>query len=473
MRKLYWYITAYIRKHGIKFILAVATGILIFSVVVPTLVKNLSQKQRYYVGIVGEYNLNNLPLVIKKQLSQGLMTTQADGTFTPDLAEKLIIENGGLRYRFVLPENLFWQDGKEFQPTDINYQLKDTQVTIEGQQIIFDLPAVFASFPQVLTPQLLRIEREKVWNLFEREKVIGLGEARLTSFKYNDQSKRSLSQVVVDNLKTKQRFVYRFYFTQDQAVEAFQLGQVDYLIDVTNLNQIKDWETTAVNERLLADQYLAVFFNNSDPIMTKNLRQALSYSVEKESPGMTRTLGPITESSWAFFKGTKRYDKNLDSAVDRLLDEMPGEPIEIELTTTNNYFDVASRIKEDWEQLGAKAAETCLNDKEFKDKDACEYLRIKVKVQIQSFPDTNNFQTLLIGQQVSADPDQYNLWHSGLATNFTKYKNTKVDNLLEKGRQTVDQKERLTIYQEFQQVLLEDPPAIFLWYLKSADLARK
>jgi ABC-type transport system substrate-binding protein len=195
--------------------------------------------------------------------------------------------------------------------------------------------------------------------------------------------------------------------------------------------------------------------------------------VEKERAGYGRALGPISENSWAFFKGIKRYDKNLEDGVARLLEELPGEPIELKLTTTTSYFDVASRIKEDWEELGKVAAEACLAKEETVDKTVCEYLRIKVTVQIQAFPDTNDFETLLIGQQVSSDPDQYGLWHSGLATNFTHYKNTKVDSLLEKGRQTVDTKERITLYQEFQQNLLEDPPAIFLWYLKSSYLARK
>jgi ABC-type transport system substrate-binding protein len=43
---------------------------------------------------------------------------------------------------------------------------------------------------------------------------------------------------------------------------------------------------------------------------------------------------------------------------------------------------------------------------------------------------------------------------------------------LEKGRQTLDKKERTDIYQEFQQFFLEDTPAIFLRYLYSYDIKR-
>ena len=78
-----------------------------------------------------------------------------------------------------------------------------------------------------------------------------------------------------------------------------------------------------------------------------------------------------------------------------------------------------------------------------------------------------------MGQESPPDPDQYFLWHSEQPTNFTRYKNTRIDSLLEKGRKTLDQQERTTIYQEFQQFLLEDPPAIFLRHLQSFELQRK
>jgi peptide/nickel transport system substrate-binding protein len=79
---------------------------------------------------------------------------------------------------------------------------------------------------------------------------------------------------------------------------------------------------------------------------------------------------------------------------------------------------------------------------------------------------------LLLGQEIPIDPDQYVMWHSSQATNFTNYKNTRIDSLLEKGRQTTEIAERRTIYQEFQQYLLEDPPAIFLKYLDNISIAR-
>jgi len=97
---------------------------------------------------------------------------------------------------------------------------------------------------------------------------------------------------------------------------------------------------------------------------------------------------------------------------------------------------------------------------------------LKSPLKISNFPDLSNYQLLLIGQESSIDPDQYFMWHSSQSTNFTHYKNTRIDSLLEKGRKTLDLEERRTIYQEFQQYLLEDPPAIFLRYLNNYSIAR-
>jgi len=105
-------------------------------------------------------------------------------------------------------------------------------------------------------------------------------------------------------------------------------------------------------------------------------------------------------------------------------------------------------------------------------KNCVTILGINLRIKISNFPDTNNFQLLLMGQSIPTDPDQYFMWHSTQATNFTRYKNTRIDSLLERGRQTIDTEERKSIYQEFQQFLLEDPPAVFLRYLERFSIAR-
>ncbi len=142
------------------------------------------------------------------------------------------------------------------------------------------------------------------------------------------------------------------------------------------------------------------------------------------------------------------------------------------MTTTNLFKSDADRIQETWEAFGDEAVTACQNSSEIENTSRCDNLDIDIAVRYTSFPDTNDFETLLIGQEIPADPDQYYLWHSEQATNFTGYKNTRVDKLLEQGRQVAEREERRGIYQQFQQFFLEDSPAVFLRHLESYEITR-
>jgi peptide/nickel transport system substrate-binding protein len=132
-----------------------------------------------------------------------------------------------------------------------------------------------------------------------------------------------------------------------------------------------------------------------------------------------------------------------------LLSANPNFTLDLELTTTPTYTGLAETIIESWEKLG-----------------------VKVKLKIVAYPDTNDYQILLIGQEIPADPDQYGLWHTTQATNITKYQNAKIDKLLEDGRKEQNQQKRKEIYQDFQRFLVEDCPAAFLYQLTTYNLSR-
>ncbi len=67
--------------------------------------------------------------------------------------------------------------------------------------------------------------------------------------------------------------------------------------------------------------------------------------------------------------------------------------------------------------------------------------------------------------EIPKDPDQYSLWHSTqMQTNITKYKNVKIDKLLEDARTTSDENKRKELYFDFQKFLMEDAPATFIYH---------
>jgi len=75
---------------------------------------------------------------------------------------------------------------------------------------------------------------------------------------------------------------------------------------------------------------------------------------------------------------------------------------------------------------------------------------------------------------VPADPDQYVYWQSTQEnTNISNYSSPKIDKLLEDGRKTLDTDARKKIYADFQFYLVDDAPAIFLYYPKVVTIRRK
>ncbi len=466
MRKFYWYLTAYIKKHGLIFILSLAVAIAFFSITIPLITAKITIRKKFYIGIIGEYTLDNLPLEITSKLSSGLTKVKKDGSVVPMLSERWAVENDGKTYRFIIKKGLVWQDGKTLTPDDVIYNFNDVKTIATPNDVIFKLPDSFSPFPNVVSAPLLRDAKDKFWLFFERPTLIGIGHNKITNY---TKRGNNITQLTIDSLK--ERTIYRFYLTENDAIQAFAKGEIDILNNVHNISLIKDWPRVAVTSEINHNQYLALFFNNAHPNFTKNIRQAFSYAITK-SNDQARALGPISPNSWAYLAGGKAYKKSLDRAIERLLDGLPSQVMDITLTTTSLFTKEAEEIKQELSEMLDKTYEQCKVSKDIENKDLCENLKYNFEIKINNFPDTNNFDLLLIGQESPLDPDQYFLWHSGQPTNFMNYKNTKIDSLLEKGRQETNQQERTALYQEFQQFLLEDPPAVFLRYLQSYNLKR-
>jgi len=127
-------------------------------------------------------------------------------------------------------------------------------------------------------------------------------------------------------------------------------------------------------------------------------------------------------------------------------------PLEITITTSDRFplSEIADLIQANWQALGIKT-----NIK----KVPLAELQTDVLAK-------RNFEVLLFGEALSAIPDPFPFWHSSQKNhpglNIASYSSLKADTLLEKARGTQDPQERQTALQQFQNVLLDDSPALFL-----------
>ncbi len=130
-----------------------------------------------------------------------------------------------------------------------------------------------------------------------------------------------------------------------------------------------------------------------------------------------------------------------------------GKLLELSLTTVNNEDNVkvANKIKSQWNDLGVFTKLEIIEAKDI-DKNV-----IKPRA----------YDCLLYGEIIGADPDPYPFWHSSQnkypGLNLAVFSNAEVDKLLEEARQTSDMQKRNDKYIHFQNILVKEQPAIFLY----------
>jgi peptide/nickel transport system substrate-binding protein len=82
-----------------------------------------------------------------------------------------------------------------------------------------------------------------------------------------------------------------------------------------------------------------------------------------------------------------------------------------------------------------------------------------------------NFDIYLCGWIGMVDPDDYFYaqHRTGEVFNFTGYSNPELDELLDRGRTILDQNERKGVYDQIQQILIDDAPYIVLFTTTEVD----
>lgn len=400
-----------------------------WGVIVPELPFN----QRIVVGMVGSYNVDNLPLEVLHKVSRGLTYVDDYGKPQPDIAQSWSIKDNGKTYIFYLKHNVYFSDGENFTSSSIGYNFLDVKVEKpQKYTIIFKLNESYSPFLITVSQPVFR------------GNLIGVGEYKIVS---TDISGSFVNSITLDSNKVKNKtLIYQFYPTDNALKNAFVIGDIDKIVGSEDVNfdntSFSVFKNAKVQEAIDYGHLVTLFYNTDDRILSdKRLREALSYAVPDSFSEGKRNYEPYPPQMWAY----RESDYQEDYTHAKLLlaqsqSASEGASLEISLQTLPQYEQVAKEIAKSWQNIGIKTKITIVN----------------------TLP--TNFQVFLGDFRVPKDPDQYTLWHSGGMNNITNYKNLRIDKLLEDGRQTVDVQSRITIYADFQKYLLDDAPATFLYF---------
>ena len=462
--------------------------------------EGLVGKPRYVNPLLSQTNDVDRDLV--KLIFSGLLKYNESGKLVPDLVKSYEVSSDGLNYSVYLKEDAKWHDGAPLTASDviftvqtiqnadygspqrINWQGVETE-KINEYAIMFKLKNKYAQFLNNLTVNILP---GHIWqdikpinfNLSEFNlKPVGSG-----PYKFKKLKKDKLGQVSSYELEANKNFYdgrpnidsmeLKFYDSEDELIEAYNKNEVSGVSSVSPQNLAKIKFKKRLNlMNLKMPRYFAVFFNqNQSSILSdKNVRLAINYGVSKENI-ISQVLsgnGAVVDSPMIgevidMPNGVKRYEYNPEQALKLLTEAGWGNPDEKGILAKKEARLNLKLTTSPWPELTATA--NILKE---------QLLKIGINLDIEVLPTPalqqaikdRNYQMLLFGEILTPDSDPFSLWHSSQkkdpGLNLALYDNKTADTILEEARQTLNPLERMKKYDDFQKIVIDDMPAVFLY----------
>ncbi len=467
---------------------------------------------QYIEGLIGEPKLinpilaaNDVDLSLSHLIFSGLLKYNKDLELKPDLVESLSSSEDQKEYTFCLRQNIFWHDGEKLTVDDVIFtyeliknpdfknpfseRLKELNLSKLNENCLkFNLEKKSNSFLSLLT---LGILPKHIWEKIELDqfsqtefnlKPVGSG-----PFKFTSLARDSTNQIKFYTLGQNKEFynyppyleeiTFKFYSDFVNAVEDLKNMQINGLgyspKGITqNLSEMQNLNHYQLN----LPYYTAIFLNlqikedETSFLSQKAVRNALAYLTPKQQIFQDILYqqgkiihGPILPHSPVFNPDLKQYDYQPQLAETFLINdgwkkntqaiwEKNEKMLEISLTTIDqpDFQAAAELIQQAWQEMGIFVK-----------------LIIIPAGQIREIIVNRNFQAFLYGILENANADPYPIWHSSQkespGLNLTGFQNRRADELLEKAALTDDPEAKKRYYYEFQEIISENLPAIFLY----------
>lgn len=403
----------------------------------------------------------------------------------------------------------------EFKSPLFNMLMGVKATKVNDLEISLTLPGPFAPFASLMSFGILP---QHIWEDipletahladFNVKKPIGTGPFMIKSFKKDSRGVIKSYTLIrnerfYNNPPYLETITVKFYPNYKEAVDALNNKNID------GINYLPNRYYTAIAQKnnsiysLFLPQYTALFFNknNNELLSQHDIRLALAKAIDKNTliaqtldnqgsaihgpilPGFAgydptlieptfnkeEAIATLEKNKWSritkdeFLKLTQTQPSDITTHNEEIIRQQEttqtffwkkdDKILSLNLTTVDNPETqaVAEYVKKSWEEVGIDTRLTIIPKEQL----------------LSSIIKPRNYEALLIGQIIGNDPDLYAFWHSSQAespgVNLSLYQNEKADILLEEARKTSNQKEREKKYGEFQNILQEDLPAIFLY----------
>jgi peptide/nickel transport system substrate-binding protein len=415
-----------------------------------------------------------------------------------ELAESWEVSPDGKRITFHLRKGVTWHDGAPFTSDDVMFTYRrmiDPRTPTaygedfkqvrratapDSQTFVVEYARPFApalaSWGMHILPKHLLEKYPDISKSPLNKKPVGTGPFRFVEWKTGEKVVFDASPDYFEGKPYLSRVITRVI--PDQATMFLELksGGVD-IMTLTPPQYVRQTETAEFKKsfnryKYTASGYTYLGFRLSHPFFQdKRVRQAIAFASDKKAliDGVLLGLGqeatgPYKPGTWAYNPNVRKYPYD-PARAKALLAESGWKEKDGTLVKDGQPFEFTVLTNAGNEARAKTAAILQQNLAEVG-------IRMKIRTVewaafINEFIDKRKFDAVILGWNITPDPDQFDIWHSSKTgpkeLNHVGFANVEVDRLLDEGRSTFDLEKRKKAYFRIQEILAEEQPYVFLY----------
>lgn len=431
----------------------------------------------------------------------GLVRYDKDLKLEGELAESWEVSPDGKRIVFHLRKGVKWQDGAPFTSADVLFTYRrmidpktPTAYAEDFKQVKrasapdpytfvveYEKPfaPALASWGMHILPKHLLVQYPDISRSPLNKHPVGTGPYRFLEWKTGEKTVFEANPDYFEGRPYLSRVITRVIPDPATMFLELKAGGIDRMgltpLQYTRQTGTAEFRNSFNKYRYLSFGYTYLGFRLDHPLFRdKRVRQAFAHAVHKQEiiDGVLFGLGqeatgPYKPGTWVYNPEVKKYPYDPKRAKELLgeagwKDEDGDGILEKEgrkfaftvLTNAGNESraKTAAILQQNLAAVGVKM----------------EIRTLEWAAFINEFVDKRKFDAVILGWNITQDPDQYDIWSSRKTgpkeLNFVGFQNAEVDRLLEEGRRTFDIEKRKQAYFRIQEILAEEQPYVFLYY---------
>jgi oligopeptide transport system substrate-binding protein len=434
------------------------------------------------------------------QIFSGLVKLDDDLNIVADIAESWEKSLDGKTYTFHLRQGVKFHSGEEVEAADFKYSWEracdpDTQsgtaatylgdivgakdmlagntTEISGVEVVadytlrvtIDAPKAYflnkLAYPTAFVVEKVNAESGQYWWL----EPSGTGPFRLKGWAPGQWLILERSEVYYGEIAKLEQVVY---FFSGSPMALYEKGEIDVASVSTSYIDWASDEASALHLELAVTPELSLYyvgFNTAEPPFDDvNVRRAFCHAVDKEHIAEVILRDMVNEAGGVLPRGMPGYDESLQGldydveqakaliAASKYGDVSNLPPIT--LTSTgygNGISSYLGAIIQEWQQnLGVEVSVRQLEPEDFLYNAKQEKDEMFELGWVADYPDPHNFLDIL--------------FYTESENNIFEYSSPSLDALLDQAGIEQDEAERLAMYQEAEQMVIDDAPCLPLFH---------